>query len=254
MKSAWAALWLTAGLLIAAGAGASVGEELYRAKCSSCHDGGTAGAPKLGDSAEWATRIKRGTRALYTAAIRGMPNTPMVAKGGFSELSDNDTRVIVDFMIGRAKLDAALLKAAGAYTATNPEFVLLDADHDGFLSRAEIAADNEIARDFARFDANRDGKLDEAEFLKLDAAQMLARAAFTVDDKTLADTIASSLRKTRAIVAGDVKIEVSAGVVTLKGMVDNAQQITLAASVARKTNGVKAIDNKLITKAMLDFD
>src|SRR5947209_4864347 len=34
------------------------GEQVFRAQCSACHATGAAGAPKLGDTAAWAPRIK----------------------------------------------------------------------------------------------------------------------------------------------------------------------------------------------------
>lgn len=45
---------------------------------------------------------------------------------------------------------------------------LLDKDHDGHVSRAEAAGVPTLAKDFDRFDRNRDGRLDRGE---LDAAE-----------------------------------------------------------------------------------
>jgi len=47
------------------------GEEVFKAQCSACHTSGAAGAPKFGDVAAWAPRIKTGYEALLSSAIKG---------------------------------------------------------------------------------------------------------------------------------------------------------------------------------------
>ncbi len=39
-----------------------------------------------------------------------------------------------------------------------------DVDADGYISKAEAAKNGDLAKQFAKLDANRDGKLDETEF------------------------------------------------------------------------------------------
>jgi cytochrome c5 len=99
-------LRLTLGVasLIAAGSVlAATAEETYKISCSTCHDAGVANAPKLGDKAAWAPRIKQGKDALYKSALQGKPGTAMVAKGGFANLSDADVKGVVDLMMAKAK-------------------------------------------------------------------------------------------------------------------------------------------------------
>jgi Ca2+-binding EF-hand superfamily protein len=50
------------------------------------------------------------------------------------------------------------------------QFTRLDADHDGFVTRADMSKVPELARRLAKFDADRDGKLNRAEFAALIAA------------------------------------------------------------------------------------
>jgi Ca2+-binding EF-hand superfamily protein len=50
------------------------------------------------------------------------------------------------------------------------QFRSLDGDGDGFVTRAEAVKLQGIAERFARFDANKDGKLDRAEFAALVAS------------------------------------------------------------------------------------
>ena len=82
-------------------AAASSGESTYKAVCAVCHAAGVAGAPKNGDKAAWAPRIKTGAAVLYASAIKGKGAMP--AKGGNAGLSDADVKAAVDFMVATAK-------------------------------------------------------------------------------------------------------------------------------------------------------
>ncbi len=64
------------------------GEEVYKAQCTACHAAGLAGAPKSGDTAAWAARIKTGYDALLTSALKG--KGAMGAQGGGDY---NDTEI-----------------------------------------------------------------------------------------------------------------------------------------------------------------
>lgn len=77
------------------------GKKIYDSGCVACHGAGVAGAPKLGDKAAWAPRLKTGMEALYTAAIKGKGVMP--PKGGNPTLSDADVKAGVDFMIADVK-------------------------------------------------------------------------------------------------------------------------------------------------------
>ena len=91
---------LTAAPVEAAG-GADKIQTIYTASCAACHISGAAGAPKQGDKAAWAPRIKNGNATLYASAIKGKGAMP--AKGGNVSLSDDDVKAVVDYMVSQAK-------------------------------------------------------------------------------------------------------------------------------------------------------
>jgi len=70
------------------------GKKTYDATCSVCHGTGVAGAPKLGDKAAWAPRLKTGIDTLHASAIKGKGAMP--AKGGNASLSDADVMAAVE--------------------------------------------------------------------------------------------------------------------------------------------------------------
>ena len=50
------------------------------------------------------------------------------------------------------------------------QFQQLDRTNKGYLTRADVSASPTVAQRFAQFDANKDGKLDRAEFAALVAS------------------------------------------------------------------------------------
>jgi cytochrome c5 len=86
----------------AATAGGKVdGKAVYDATCAACHATGAANAPKFGDKAAWAPRIKTGQAALLKSAVNG--KNAMPPKGGNSSLSEAEIRAAVQYLTGGAK-------------------------------------------------------------------------------------------------------------------------------------------------------
>ncbi len=93
------------GIGIAHAADAAKGEEIYKQACFACHDAGVAGAPKLGDKAAWEARIAQGEATLDKHAIEGFTGESgtMPPKGGRTDLSDEDIKNAVAYMMSKAK-------------------------------------------------------------------------------------------------------------------------------------------------------
>ena len=85
----------------AAPAGKPDGKKTYDTTCMACHAAGVAGAPKFGDKAAWAPRIKAGIDALYGNALKGKGAMP--PKGGNAALGDADVKAAVDYMTAASK-------------------------------------------------------------------------------------------------------------------------------------------------------
>lgn len=80
---------------------AGKGKAVYEANCVACHAAGVAGAPRAGDKAAWAPRLKGGMDALYASSIKG--KNAMPPKGGNLSLADADVKAAVDYLAGLAK-------------------------------------------------------------------------------------------------------------------------------------------------------
>jgi len=75
-------------------------DSAYQASCASCHAAGVLGAPKVGDKSQWSSRIAEGIEHLYSSAINGIG--AMAPRGG-SSLTDDQIKVVVDYMIENSK-------------------------------------------------------------------------------------------------------------------------------------------------------
>jgi cytochrome c5 len=82
-------------------AGKVDGKKVYDTTCTACHSTGVAIAPKLGDKAAWAPRLKEGLDELVKDALKGKGAMP--PKGGNLTLSDAEVRAAVEFMISQSK-------------------------------------------------------------------------------------------------------------------------------------------------------
>jgi cytochrome c5 len=77
------------------------GQQIVTQVCSMCHGSGMMNSPKLGDIAQWAPRIEKGIDTLHDHAINGFNMMP--ARGGRPDLSDDDIKSAVDYMVSLAK-------------------------------------------------------------------------------------------------------------------------------------------------------
>ena len=81
------------------------GPQVYNKACITCHGTGLAGAPVLGDAAQWVERIAQGTDTLKQHALQGYSGGIgyMPAKGGQADLSDAEVNAAVDYMVGESR-------------------------------------------------------------------------------------------------------------------------------------------------------
>jgi len=89
----------------AAAPAAMSGEQVYNTVCFACHATGAAGAPKLGDKADWGPRIAQGEDTLVKHAIDGFQGQKgvMPPKGGRVDISDDAIKAAVEFMMSKAQ-------------------------------------------------------------------------------------------------------------------------------------------------------
>ena len=126
----------------------------------------------------------------------------------------------------------------------NQAFDELDKNRDDYLSKQEVAGEKELAKRFARFDANKDGRMDVDEYLKANQdndARVLADSAITVKVK-------AALLTEKGVPSTAVSVETYESRVLLSGFVDSASVKDKVGKVAAGVSGVKQVQNNLVVK------
>jgi cytochrome c5 len=77
------------------------GADTYKLVCSSCHESGAVGAPRLEDKVEWIHRINQGMDALYASTVNG--KCELSVKVLREDLSDEVIKDAVDYMVFQAR-------------------------------------------------------------------------------------------------------------------------------------------------------
>lgn len=78
-----------------------VGKDLYNLACFACHGTGVAGAPKIGDSADWKPYMDTGLDTMLQLAISGKGAMP--PRGTAMNASDDELRDAILYMIEDAR-------------------------------------------------------------------------------------------------------------------------------------------------------
>jgi cytochrome c5 len=100
-------------------AGERSGKQIVDAQCSKCHRDGVGGAPKIGDVAAWAPRLKNGLDGAVRSAIHGHGGMP--PRGDRADLTDAEIRSAVMYMFNPGAVAA---KAPAAEQAAPPRYKL----------------------------------------------------------------------------------------------------------------------------------
>jgi cytochrome c5 len=197
---------------------AAAGEAIYQSRCSTCHDSGAGQAPRISVRDEWQPRWQRGREAMHAAAIKGVPNTAMGAKGGAGELSDADVKAAVDYILARTGYQDSLTvrgAAPAAAVSTAPQSSGTTVDDDSILKRVAEALRSGVGSPDAQIE---------------------------------------SVGTERIVRGVNIKIAVNAGVVTLMGAMAKPDLIAKAEQIARGVNGVRRVENKLVAAGLFDWD
>ena len=206
-------------------AAAATGEAVYQATCNTCHDSGAGLAPRVTHREDWTSRWPRGRAAMHEAAIKGVPNTAMGPKGGFTRLSDAEVIAAVDYMLAR-----------GGYQESMRE-----------MKRENTAVKPAKAGDRARPPQTSNAPVDDqtlltqvAEALRRELAPAGARIE-NVEGKLLVRGV-------------NIRVSVRNAVVTLEGTPEKPDVITQAERIAKSFRSVQRVDNRMVAAGLLDFD
>lgn len=79
----------------------AAGEAIVKKNCLVCHAQGINGAPIVGNAKMWGPRIEKGQDVLVQSATNGFGLMP--AKGGRTELTNEDITLAVNYFVNQVK-------------------------------------------------------------------------------------------------------------------------------------------------------
>ena len=137
----------------------------------------------------------------------------------------------------------ALGQPAGQLSLQAPrsDFLQLDRNGDGVVSKVEALANREIHKRFVEFDTDKDGRLDAQEYvlaIEDNQKRVLHDAAITARVK-------AALFAERGIPSLSISVDTYEGRVHLKGYVPAPEQASKAGRVTATVTGVRTVDNNI---------
>ena len=145
-----------------------------------------------------------------------------------------------------AALIAVFASAAWAQKkeSGNNAFDALDKTRDGFLSKEEVAGTRELAKRFAKFDADKDGRWNVEEFIKSNQDN----DARVLSDSVITTKVKTQLLAEKGVPSMSISVETYEGRVLLSGFLDSEAIKEKAGKVAAGVSGVKIVQNNLVVK------
>jgi hyperosmotically inducible protein len=135
-------------------------------------------------------------------------------------------------------------EAAETRPAARADFIALDRNRDGYISKVEALANQEVHKRFAAFDADKDGRLSEAEY----AAAMEDNEKRIVQDSIITARVRAALLAERGIPSLSIAVETYEGRVQLSGFVKAPDIVSRAGRVTAGVSGVRTVDNNITVR------
>lgn len=132
--------------------------------------------------------------------------------------------------------------------ANNAEFVKLDTNRDGTLSRDEVRHLRDYDKAFAEADKNGDGRLDSNESIMAHSLYERALAARVAADSFLTAKVKTALLREKNLDSLDVSVETYRNEVLLSGFVKDETQRAKAVHVASAVGGVERVKDGLAVR------
>jgi hyperosmotically inducible protein len=128
-----------------------------------------------------------------------------------------------------------------ASPASRPDFLGLDRNRDGYISRVEALANQEVQKRFASFDQDRDGRLSEAEH----SSAMADNERRILSDAVITARVKAALLAEKGIPSLSISVDTYEGEVHLSGFVKAPDIVSRAGRVTATVSGVRSVHNNI---------
>lgn len=147
---------------------------------------------------------------------------------------------------GTAAAMAATVMDKGGTSPTPSDFSRYDANGDGYVTQSEFAAMHKEIGAFKDADGNRDGRLNEDEYLKARAIDQRLQAGQFFSDAWISTKVKALLLKDSLVHGVGINVDTKDGRVQLSGWVNTSEEATHAVKLARSVDGVKLVIDDLV--------
>lgn len=138
--------------------------------------------------------------------------------------------------------------AQDAAKPDNPKFLKMDKNKDGFLSKDEVRHICDYGKALDAADDNKDGKLDQGEFLKAESIHERMVTGKYVDDSVITAKVKAALLRDSKLKSLDVSVETYRGEVLLSGFVKDEAQRQKAIQTASSVSGVASVKDAMVVR------
>ncbi len=151
---------------------------------------------------------------------------------------------VAGFAMLAVTLGSARAQGLNDEPGVRPDFAALDRNRDGYVSKAEAAAEREIAKRFAQFDRDGDGRLSPEEYAaaKEDYDRRVLR------DAVITARVKAALLAEKGIPSLSISVDTYEGKVQLTGFVGSPDLVSKAGRVTAGVSGVRTVDNNIAVK------
>ena len=131
---------------------------------------------------------------------------------------------------------------------TKPTYIMLAT---AFALMFALGACNrqQSAENEAKYEDTKENTAEKYDEAKADVREGMNEAGAKMDDATITAKVKSSIITEPGLDALDINVNTTDGAVTLLGTVDSSERRARAEGIARNTEGVKSVDNKLDIQA-----
>ena len=154
------------------------------------------------------------------------------------------TLIMAALIIASAAAEAQSGGDATMLPGPRADFSALDRNRDGYVSKVEALANQEIQKRFGAFDVDKDGLLSENEYI----LAMEDNQKRILHDSAITARVKAALLAERDIPSLSISVETYEGRVQLSGFVRAPDIASRAGRVTASVNGMRTVHNNISVK------
>lgn len=166
--------------------------------------------------------------------------------GAYIRPGDKNMRAFTTLVLMIVSAAALAQNTGEATTLPGPraDFIALDRNRDGYISKVEALGNAEVQKRFGTFDSDKDGRLTESEYV----LAMEDNQKRILQDSAITARVKAALLAERGIPSLSISVETYEARVQLTGFVRAAEMVSRAGRVTAGVSGVRTVHNNIVVR------